>query len=140
MTLEPPVAAFVERHRTGHLATADGQGRPQVVPICFTLWEHRCYSALDDKPKRVGHASLRRVRNIEANPRVCLVVDDYAEDWTRLAWVQLRGTARLVEEEAERGEALRRLRQKYPQYRTMLLEQRPLMRIDVERVTSWGAV
>lgn len=133
----PHLATFVQRHAVARLATVDARSRPHVVPICFALWGDRCYSPLDDKPKRVGHTALRRVRNVDQNPNVCLVVDDYADDWSQLAWVQLRGVAALVEDPAERDEAIRRLRAKYPQYQVMPLEERPLMRIDVRRVTAW---
>ena len=39
---------------------------------------------------------LRRVRNIETNGRVAVVIDRYDEDWTKLAWVLFEGVATIV--------------------------------------------
>jgi hypothetical protein len=38
----------------------------------------------------------------------------------------------------EHDGAVAALRHKYPQYRAMALEERPVIAADVERVTSWG--
>ena len=37
------------------------------------------------------------MRNLAANPRVAVVADRWSEDWARLAWVHLSGTARVLE-------------------------------------------
>jgi PPOX class probable F420-dependent enzyme len=100
-----------EDARVARLATVDSEGRPHVVPICFVLEGDMLYTAVDEKPKRTRR--LRRLRNIEANPRVEVLIDHYAEDWSRLWWVRLRGTARVVDE----PRALELLAAKYPQYR-----------------------
>jgi hypothetical protein len=71
---------------------------------------------------------------------VALLFDRYEDDWERLAWVLLRGRASLVSEAAERARALAALREKYRQYRSMALEERPLIRVEPERASSWGAV
>ena len=135
----PEQAAFLLAHRVGHLATVDAQGRPHNVPVCFALLGGHVYIAVDEKPKRVTPERLRRVRNVQANPAVCLVVDDDDEDWSRLAWLQVRGRATLVEDPAERTAALAALRARYPQYRAMALEGRPLLRITPQRWVDWRA-
>src|SRR5216683_8079409 len=81
--------------RVGRLATASGDGRPLVVPVCYAFDGTRLYSAVDAKPKRTRE--LRRLRNIAENPRVSLVVDEYDEDWTRLRYVIVEGNAEIVE-------------------------------------------
>jgi len=86
------------------------------------------------------HRPLQILRNIEANPQVALVFDRYNDDWERLAWVLLRGRASLVTDAGEKAQAVAALRRKYPQYRTMALEERPLIRLEPERAASWGAV
>src|SRR5207253_2203615 len=73
-------------------------GRPLVVPVCYAFDGHACFSAIDAKPKRVAARALRRVRNIEQNPQVSLVVDRYDEDWARLCWVIVEGRADLLTE------------------------------------------
>ncbi len=135
----PEQTAFLLAHRVGHLATVDVRGQPHNVPVCFALLDGRIYIAIDEKPKRVAPERLRRVRNVQANPAVCLVVDDYDEDWSRLAWLQVRGQATLVEDPAERAAALAALRARYPQYRAMALEARPLLRITPQRWVDWRA-
>ena len=52
----------------------------------------------------------------------------------------LRGRASLVRDAGEKAQAVAALRRKYPQYRTMALEERPLIRLEPERAASWGAV
>jgi coenzyme F420-0:L-glutamate ligase / coenzyme F420-1:gamma-L-glutamate ligase len=131
----PPALA---RARVARLATADREGRPHVVPICFAAAGSRLYSPIDEKPKRAEPQRLKRVRNIMANPHVALVADDYREDWRRLRYVLALGTAELIPPGApEHAAALRALRRKYRQYRTMRLEELPVIGIALERVISW---
>jgi len=127
---------FIERRRVAHLATADASGRPHVVPVCFAYLDGCFYIAIDEKPKR--SLRLKRLRNIEENPRVALVFDRYDEDWSRLGWVMVLGTASVIEAGPEHERAVAALRQRYPQYRSMALEGRPVVRVTVERATSWG--
>ena len=132
-------AALLEASRVGHLATVDPTGRPHVVPVCFARLDGVVYTPIDEKPKRGDPLALRRVRNLLAHPAVCLTVDRYDEDWSRLAWLQLRGHAALVDDPAERDGALASLRQRYRQYLAMELESRPLIRLTVARVVAWTA-
>ncbi len=127
---------FTESQRVAHLATADANGRPHVVPVCFAYLNRRIYIAIDEKPKR--SLRLKRLRNIEENPRVALVLDRYDEDWLRLAWVLVQGTAAVLDRGPEHGRALTALREKYPQYLEMALEGRPVISVTAERVSSWG--
>jgi PPOX class probable F420-dependent enzyme len=132
---------FLERRRVAHLATADATGAPHVVPICFALVGGSLYVSLDEKPKRGGPMQLRRVRNIEENPQVAVVADVYDDnDWERLGFVLVRGRARILSTGEEHRRALAALRGKYAQYRAMALEERPVIAITVERVTSWGRI
>lgn len=61
---------YLREHRVARLATTDGQGQPHALPICYAFDGRVVYSALDEKPKRVAPTQLKRVRNIQANPRV----------------------------------------------------------------------
>jgi PPOX class probable F420-dependent enzyme len=117
-----------------------------VVPVCFAVLGERVYVALDEKPKRVADLlRLRRVRNLVENPRVAIVVDVYDDgDWSRLGFVLLRGLARVLVGGAaeaaaeERRLALAALRARYPQYRSMALEERPIILVDIDHATTWG--
>jgi PPOX class probable F420-dependent enzyme len=132
-------AALLRESRVARLGTADAKGRPLVVPVCYVFDGRRCFSAIDAKPKRVPASRLRRLRNVEVNPRVSLVVDHYAEDWARLAWVIVEGRADILTAGAERAAAVDLLREKYPQYRVMGLDRAAatVIRITPDRVLSW---
>ncbi|MGH9200858.1 MAG: TIGR03668 family PPOX class F420-dependent oxidoreductase [Vicinamibacterales bacterium] len=131
-------SAFVQGRRIAHLATADAGGQPHVVPVCFAYVEGRFYIAIDEKPKTTER--LKRLRNIEVNTRVALVFDLYDEDWERLGWVMVRGTATVIEGGPEHDRAVSALRDRYEQYRSMALEGRPVIRVDPKFVTSWGSL
>jgi coenzyme F420-0:L-glutamate ligase / coenzyme F420-1:gamma-L-glutamate ligase len=139
-SLTADVVAFLERQRVAHLATASSSGQPHVVPVCFAVLGDSVYSAIDEKPKRGEPYALRRIRNVLSNPHATLVADVYDDgDWTRLGFVLLYGRARLIEPAAEEhARAVAVLRQRYVQYASMALEQRPVLALDVERVTTWG--
>lgn len=119
----PPWAADLLRDgRVARLGTADASGRPLVVPICYAFDGRSCYSAIDPKPKRVAPGRLHRLRNIEANPRVSLVVDHYDEEWARLRYVIVEGRAELLTSGAEFDYAIDLLVAKYPQYQSLGLD------------------
>ena len=102
----------------------------------------RLLTPLDDKPKAVDDKrDLARVRDIRARPEVSVLVERWDEDWSRLGWLRLNGRATAAG--ARRRAAAtpsERLRDKYPQYATHALESSPMIAIDIERATSWGAL
>jgi len=131
--------ALLRDARVGRLATADATGQPLVVPVCYALDAdgRHLYSAIDAKPKRTRQ--LRRLRNIAANPRVSLVVDEYDEDWSRLRYVIVEGDAEIVEAGSRRERAIDLLLEKYPQYLALGLaaDRGPVIEIAVERIVAW---
>ena len=137
LELSPAVGAFVEAQRVARLATVDPAGTPHIVPICFVLLGGRCYSVVDEKPKR--SARLQRLRNIEEHGAATLLCDVYSDDWDRLAWAMLRCHATVLDEGDDGyAEALDALREKYPQYRAMALDGNPLIALTPLRLSSWG--
>ncbi len=138
---DPRVRDFIGAARVAHLATASAQAEPHNIPLCFCFEAGRFYFAIDRKPKRHTGAALKRMRNIAHNPRVALVIDHYEEDWSRLAWVLVHGSARIVTDAAEYALAIERLRGKYPGYREMKFEpeENPVVRIEPVKVAVWGA-
>jgi coenzyme F420-0:L-glutamate ligase / coenzyme F420-1:gamma-L-glutamate ligase len=133
--------AFLVRQRVARLATADAAGNPHAVPVCFAFARSSIYIALDEKPKKVPASDLKRVRNILENPEVALTADRYAEDWSLLAFVMVRGRAELLEPDTgEHNAAVRLLRGKYHQYETMRIEENPVIAIRPEKAVSWGAL
>ena len=130
-------ARFLASRRVGHLATADGRALPHLVPVCFAVSEGALYITIDQKPKGdVG--ALKRLRNIIENPVAAFVADRWDEDWSRLGWVMLRGSAEILADGAEHDRAQALLRSRYRQYQGMELAGLPVIAIRIERVTSWG--
>lgn len=139
MATDGKVERFIQRQRVARLATVDGRRRPHIVPIVFVYEAGRLYTPLDLKPKTAPPHGLRRVRNIAANPHVQVLIDHYDEAWQRLAYVQLRGLAELIDEGEEYQRAVRLLERKYVQYRALPLTGRPVIKVSVERIVSWGS-
>src|SRR6476646_7644910 len=129
---------FLSAQRVGHLATGDGSAIPHVVPVCFTISQGTLYITIDEKRKRVAGAALKRVRNIERNPMVAIVVDRYDEDWTRLGWVMLRGRAEILRDGTEHDHAQELLRSRYHQLAAMKIADLPVIAVRLARVKSWG--
>ena len=144
MGLEIPESTrhFIVSHVVARLATADKNGQPHVIPFCYAFDRERFYFVVDEKPKRQTGKPLKRIRNLLQNPQVALVIDDYADDWTQLAYVLVQGTAALVEEETEYSRVLALLRERYPQYRLMNLTfpNNTMVRIIPTKVLAWGKV
>jgi PPOX class probable F420-dependent enzyme len=130
-------ARFLDSRRVGHLATADAQGAPYLVPVCFVVSEGALYITIDQKPKG-DPRGLKRLKNIIENPVAAFVADRYDEDWARLGWVMLRGPAQILVDGAEHNRAQALLRLRYRQYRGMVLDDLPVIALRIERVTSWG--
>jgi PPOX class probable F420-dependent enzyme len=140
--LTEPERSFLASARRAVLVTIAPDGRPRPVPICFVVDGQRpvLCTPIDDKPKRDDDPlALARVRDIRADPRVTVLVDRWNENWTRLAWLRCDGRAIILEPTAlEHPDVVAALRAKYPQYTAHHLETRPIIRIEIERATSWG--
>jgi PPOX class probable F420-dependent enzyme len=135
--LTEPQLGFLARSRVGHLATADARAAPHLIPVCFVVESDSLYITVDEKPKRID-IPLKRIRNILQNPQVAFTVDRWDEDWTRLAWIMLRGSAEILPDGAEHDRAQALLRDKYPQYRTMDIAPLPVIALRIRRVLAWG--
>jgi PPOX class probable F420-dependent enzyme len=136
LRLTPRASSLIRAARVAHLATADKSGKPHVIPICFVFDGKQVFSPIDEKPKRTTR--LKRLKNIAENPNVALIVDRYDEDWRKLVYVLIFGTARILLRGERHRRAVKLLRKKYPQYRRMALGQRPLIVISPTRITGWG--
>ena len=125
--------------RVARLATADAEGVPHLVPIVFAVDGDVVYSAVDAKPKRT--TALRRLANVEANPRVALLVDHYDDaDWEALWWVRADGHGRVLDpSDAEARAAVSLLVPRYPQYRATP-PAGPVLAVDVHHWLGWSAL
>ena len=77
------------------------------------------------------------MRNISGQRHVQVLLDHYDDDWAKLAFVQIRGSASVLTEAAEYEQAAVLLKQKYPQYARSGLEGRPIIKVVPERVVTW---
>lgn len=126
----------IDGAQVARLATVGHDGRPHIVPITFAADDDAIYFAIDFKPKKT--ADLQRLRNIEANPSVSVLVDHYEDDWTKLWWVRVDGSARIVIDGAvfEKGIAL--LTQRYAVYKSAR-PAGPVVAISIQRMIGWSA-
>ena len=128
---------LVRESRVGHLATCNLSLKPHVVPICYVVHNGAIYTPIDEKTKRSRPRGLRRAINIESNSKVCVVIDHYEENWAKLKFVIVHGWAKLIWSGEEHQQAVNRLRRKYPQYRSMNLEARPIIKIVPGKTVAW---
>ena len=118
------------------LATVRPDGHPHVVPITFAFDGDVVYFAVDQKPKKT--TDLQRLRNIAANPRVSVLVQNYEHDWNRLWWVRADGTARVLDQGEPSARAIELLTDRYSQY-VDRPPQGPVVEIRIARLTGWSA-
>jgi PPOX class probable F420-dependent enzyme len=118
--------------RVARLALLDEEDLPRVLPVTFAVFDGAVWSAIDQKPKR--SAEPARVRRLRRRPEAALLVDRYDDDWSRLAWVEVRGEVTVE----PLGPALEALVAKYPQYASER-PQGPLLRLAPRRFACWKA-
>jgi PPOX class probable F420-dependent enzyme len=136
MKLSPPVARerFIASP-VARLATAGANGVPHAVPVTFVVLDDVLYFAVDHKPKSTRQ--LRRLRNIQENPAVTVLVDHYDKDWSALWWARADGLGEVLEDGQERRRAVELLCSKYDQYRDAP-PQGPAVAVRIERWSGWA--
>ena len=117
--------------RSGVLTTIGESGMPHSVPVVFVTLGDAIITPIDDKPKE--GVDLVRVRNLASNPRAALLVDRWDEDWRRLGWVMLQGTARV--ESRNVGESAFKAR--YPQYNENMTPGTRSIVLSPQRIIWW---
>jgi PPOX class probable F420-dependent enzyme len=137
MPLIPPDLARVRLATVPvvRLATSDSSGQPHLVVTTFAVHGDQIFTAVDQKPK--ASRNLKRLRNIEENPRVAVLADHYEDAWEALWWVRADGQARILTDAAEMAAPIQLLAERYWQYR----ENRPhgpVIAITVQRWTGWS--
>ena len=121
--------AFVAEQRVARLATADAEGHPHVVPVCYALDGARFVHAAGReaqarrRPRRCGVCATSRRGQRRAGDRPLR---------RRLVAAGVRaGRRRAPIAGARCGRIMRQLlallRERYPQYRAMALEHEPLI-------------
>ncbi|MDP8887967.1 MAG: TIGR03668 family PPOX class F420-dependent oxidoreductase [Thermoproteota archaeon] len=134
------VEEFIERARVARLATIDPEFKPHLVPVVFVFDGNNFFLPVDEKRKTVKPEKLKRVRNIQNNPNVALLIDEYSEDWTRLAFIMIQGKASInrfqIQGDIQLQQAYKKLTTKYLQYQRVGIGEMCIM-IKPEKVMSW---
>jgi PPOX class probable F420-dependent enzyme len=118
--------------RVARLATVSAAGQPHLVPVTFAADAGSIYIAIDHKPKTTTR--LKRLANIAANPRVTLLADHYADDWTQLWWSRADGHATVLPPGPDTQAPVARLAARYPQYQ----DTPPTGPVIAITVTAWS--
>ena len=135
-TLDPPTCRrLLVAADHGVLATI-GDERPHLVPVVYAVDGDRVLSAIDQKPKTTRRPA--RVANLDRDPRCTLLVEHYEDDWDRLWWVRVDGTATVDGSAEAVGRAARLLATRYPQYLAQP-PQGPAILISIEHLSGWAA-
>ncbi len=133
------VKEFIEKARVARLATVDSRSVPHLVPVVFVFDGLDFFIPIDEKRKTNKPAKLKRIRNIQQNPNVALLIDKYSEDWPELAFVMIQGRASIANETKENivvRNAYKMLTAKYIQYQRVGIGQMCIM-IRPENVIYW---
>jgi PPOX class probable F420-dependent enzyme len=142
MAIAHSIKEFIERARIARLATVDYTSKPHLVPVVFVFDGSHFFIPIDQKRKTVKPPRLKRIKNIQDNPNVALLIDRYSEDWTKLAFVMIQGKASILTSKTQTNipvrEAYKKLMTKYQQYQKIGLSEMCII-IKPEKVVSWGA-
>ena len=141
--MDKKILKLITSARIGHLTTASSNLQPYVTPVVFIQQQNNIFVPLDNKPKTISVKELKRVKNIEENPKVSYVVDHYEEDWTNLWFVMIIGCATLVEMNGRTEKSRKEIRKihtkflkKYSQY-TKLSIGRIYIKIKIDKTIYW---
>lgn len=121
------------------LSTLDPDRGVHAVPVCFALVGDHVVVPVDRvKPK--SSTALRRIDNLDADPRATLLADHWdRHDWHQLWWVRadlVRADDAAVDDPL-RTALTQALRDRYPQYRTA--EFAALLVFEIVSVSGWAA-
>jgi PPOX class probable F420-dependent enzyme len=137
---------IIDKATVARLATVDSECMPHLIPVVF-VFDNDCYFIpIDEKTKRSKPENLKRVKNIQQNPNVALLIDEYNEDWTKLYFIMIQGKASIVGgKESDQNElallekAHKLLSGKYVQYQKIGIGEYVIM-IVPQKVITWKNV
>ena len=109
----------IGRSNVARLATVSQNSIPYVVPVVFVFHNGSFYIPLDAKTKNVNPRKLKRVKNIEKNPNVTLLLDEYQSNWNKLYFLMIHGKATIIEQQKSKliKKVHKLLISKYSQYK-----------------------
>ena len=135
--VDKKIVKLIKNTSIGYLATAASNLQPYMTPVVFIIQNKNVYVPLDEKPKTVSISELKRVKNIQENPKVCFLVHHYDEDWTKLWFVMITGYAGLLDSTSEKLKTIHnKFLSKYSQYNKIALGNF-YIRIRINKTAYW---
>ncbi len=138
MKLNQKTKTLIKSSKVARLATVDQKSCPYVVPVVFVFHENSFFIPLDEKTKNVNPKKLKRVKNIEKNPNVTLLIDKYQNDWKKLFFLMIHGKATVIDGKNSKlmDKIHKLLISKYPQYKKIGIGN-SCIKINPTKVTFW---
>jgi len=129
---------LIKKAKVARLATVDQKSHPYVVPVVFVFHKNSFFIPLDDKTKTVNVRKLKRVKNIEKNPNVTLLIDEYQNDWKKLFFLMIHGKATVIDGKNSKimDKVHKLLISKYPQYKKIGVGN-SCIKINTTKVIFW---
>jgi len=138
LKLNQKTKALIKGAKVARLATVDQKLHPYVVPVVFVFYENSFFIPLDEKTKTVNSRNLKRVKNIEKNPNVTLLIDKYQNNWKKLFFLMIHGKAKMIDGNSKLMDKIHKLLiSKYPQYKKIGIGN-SCIRINPTKVTFWN--
>jgi nitroimidazol reductase NimA-like FMN-containing flavoprotein (pyridoxamine 5'-phosphate oxidase superfamily) len=132
MKLTTKEKEFAESLRVARVATVASNGVPHNVPVCPLFDKNKIYFGTE--------RSARKLRNIEGNPHVTVVFDEYSDAWSYIRGIMVQGKARVLNAKEFR-QIRKKIYAKYSQYeQSSPLDERDsaIVEVTLERKFSWG--
>jgi len=138
LKLNQKTMTLIKEAKVARLATVDQKSHPYVVPVVFVFHENSFFIPLDEKTKTVNSRKLKRVKNIEKNSNVTLLIDKYQNDWKKLFFLMIHGKATVIDGNSKLMDKIHKLLiSKYPQYKKIGIGNSCIM-INPTKVTFWN--
>ena len=139
MRLNQKTKTLIKGTKVARLPTVDQKSHPYVVPVVFVFHKNSFFIPIDEKTKTVNPKKLKRVKNIEKNPNVTILIDKYQDDWKKLFFLMIHGKAKMIDEKNSKlmDKIHELLILKYPQYKKIGVGNSCIM-IEPTKVTIWN--
>ncbi|MCH7967161.1 MAG: pyridoxamine 5'-phosphate oxidase family protein [Thaumarchaeota archaeon] len=138
MRFNQKTKTLIRKAKVARLATVDQKSNPYVIPVVFVFHKNSFFIPLDEKTKSVNPKKMKRVKNIEKNPNVCLLIDQYQNNWKKLFFLMIHGTATIIDDKKGKilSEVHKLLISKYSQYKKTGIGNF-CIKINPKRITHW---
>ncbi len=135
---------LIDKAKVARLATVDPECKPHLIPVVFVYDNDYYFTPIDQKTKRCKPENLKRIKNIQQNPNVALLIDEYNEDWRKLYFIMIQGKASMIggkdqNEPALLEKAHKLLSSKYVQYQEIGIGEYVIMIVS-QKVITWKNV